>query len=160
MRWICEVVVLVLKALFFWIWGIIRAIIPTCHSKAIPDFSADICLITGAGQGLGRQLAFKFAETGTTLVLWDINEKKVKKVADEVRLMGNDVYTYVCDCSNREEVYRVAKQVRDEVGDVAILVNNAGVVSGKNIMESDDGEIEKTFQVNTLAHFWVCHSIT
>jgi len=53
------------------------------------------------------------------------------------------------------QVYRAAKKVREDVGNVSILVNNAGVLSGKRIWESSDASIEKTFQVNTLAHFWV-----
>jgi len=97
----------------------------------------------------------KFAECGATLVLWDINEEGVHAVADEIREMGNEVFPYVCDCSKKEEVYRVAAQVKEEVGDVAILVNNAGVVSGRRFVENDDASVERTFGVNTLAHFWV-----
>ncbi len=41
------------------------------------------------------------------------------------------------------------------MGDITILVNNAGIVTGKRFLESSDSAIEKTFQVNTLAHFWV-----
>ena len=76
-------------------------------------------------------------------------------MADEIRELGNEVFAYVCDCSKREEVYRTAHQVREEVGDVAVLVNNAGIVSGKKLLDSEDGETEKVFAVNTLAHFWV-----
>ena len=76
-------------------------------------------------------------------------------MADEIREMGNEVFAYVCDCSKREEVYRMADQVREEVGDVAVLVNNAGIVSGKKFMDSVDSETEKVFGVNALAHFWV-----
>ncbi len=159
MYWLCKAVVHTLKLLVFTIWGAIRAIIPClrCSSK-LPDFGAEISLVTGAGQGLGRLLALKFAECGSTLVLWDINEEKVQAVAEEIRAMGNDAYAYVCDCSNREEVYAVAAQVRREVGDVAILVNNAGVVSGKKLVDSKDEEIERSFGVNALAHFWVSSS--
>lgn len=46
-------------------------------------------------------------------------------------------------------------QVKREVGDVTILVNNAGVVTGKKFMDSPDALIEKTMEVNSLAHFWV-----
>ena len=52
-------------------------------------------------------------------MLWDINEEGVHAVADEIREMGNEVFPYVCDCSKKEEVYRVAAQVKEEVGDVA-----------------------------------------
>lgn len=46
-------------------------------------------------------------------------------------------------------------QVKREVGDVNILVNNAGIVTGKKFMDAPDSLVEKTMEVNTLAHFWV-----
>lgn len=46
-------------------------------------------------------------------------------------------------------------QVKREVGDVSILINNAGIVTGKNFMDAPDSLIEKTLEVNTMAHFWV-----
>lgn len=156
MHWLIETVVLVLKAAVFCVWGTLKAIFPSCRSKKTrPDFSADICLITGAGQGLGRELALKFAECGATIILWDINREKIEAVADEILEMGNEVFAYVVDCGDRKQVYRAANKVREQVGDVAILINNAGVVSGKKLLENSDAAIEKTFQVNTLAHYWV-----
>ena len=59
------------------------------------------------------------------------------------------------NCSKREEVYAVADKVRQDVGDVTILVNNAGIVTGKKFMDSPDNMIIKTMEVNSLAHFWV-----
>lgn len=46
-------------------------------------------------------------------------------------------------------------QVKREVGDVSILVNNAGIVTGKKFMDAPDSLIEKTVEVNIMAHFWV-----
>ncbi len=159
MNRLLRVVTLLIKFLFFTIWGAIRACIPRWCSKSRPDFSADICLVTGAAQGLGRQLAIKFAESGSTMVLWDIDQQKLKAVAEEITEMGNEVFTDVVDCGNRHQVYRAAKKIQKDIGDVAVLVNNAGRLSGQKIWESSDKAIEKTFQVNTLAHFWVspCH---
>ena len=76
-------------------------------------------------------------------------------MAAEIREKGRDAHSYVVDCSKKEEVYRAAKQVREEVGDVAVLVNNAGIVTGRKFLETKDESIERTFAVNTLAHFWV-----
>ena len=50
-------------------------------------------------------------------------------------------------------------QVKREVGDVTILINNAGIVTGKKFMDSPDALIEKTLQVNAMAHFWVSITI-
>lgn len=157
MYWLLEIVVCLVKAGLYTILGLAKAILPSFSRSRLPDFSADVCLVTGAAQGLGRQLALKFAECGATLVLWDVNEEKVFEVAEEVRALGlgNEAFAYKCDCSSREDVYQVAERVKREVGDVAILVNNAGVVSGKKLMENNDDDIEKTFQVNTLSHYWV-----
>ena len=80
---------------------------------------------------------------------------QVENVAAELREKGRSIHWYVVDCSNRDEVYRCARQVQDEVGQVAVLVNNAGIVTGQKLMETKDDAIERTFAVNTLAHYWV-----
>ena len=143
-------------------WCVIRsavcALFSCCFSRRskAPNLSADVCVVTGAGQGLGRHIALQLAECGATLVLWDVNGEKVRSVAREIRESGGNAHAYVVDCSRREDVYRVAAQVREEVGDVAVLVNNAGVsfvgsyVNGK----ISDEQITKTFSVNALALFW------
>uniref|UniRef100_A0AAV2JZ83 Uncharacterized protein n=1 Tax=Knipowitschia caucasica TaxID=637954 RepID=A0AAV2JZ83_KNICA len=89
------------------------------------------------------------------MVLWDINEAGLRETAALARESGaSRVFSYVCDCSSKTEVYKVADQVKREVGDVTILVNNAGIVTGKKFMDSPDSLIEKTMEVNTMAHFW------
>ena len=52
-------------------------------------------------------------------------------------------------------IYIDISKVKKSIGDVQILVNNAGIVTGKKFLDSTDAEIERTFKVNTLAHFWV-----
>lgn len=77
---------------------------------------------------------------------------------EEVPPFQPQVYTYVCDVGKRESVYSTAEKVRREVGDVDILINNAGVVSGHHLLECPDELIERTMVVNCHAHFWVSHS--
>ena len=149
---------LLLKFVWCIIWGTFRALFSCCcfrRSKA-PDLSADVCLVTGAGQGIGRHTALLLAQCGATLVLWDIDGEKVRSVANEIRESGGNAHPYVVDCSKRDEVYRVAALVRSEVGDVAVLINNAGVFFMGNYVsgELSDEQIEKTFSVNALAHYW------
>src|SRR5690606_34334377 len=61
---------------------------------------------------------------------------------------------FACDVGDREQVYARAEEVRAAAGDVDVLVNNAGIVSGRPLLELPDENIERTFAVNTLALFW------
>lgn len=74
---------------------------------------------------------------------------------EEVPPPQPQVYTYVCDVGKRDSVYSTAEKVRREVGEVDILINNAGVVSGHPLLECPDELIERTMVVNCHAHFWV-----
>ncbi|NXC66503.1 RDHE2 dehydrogenase, partial [Anhinga anhinga] len=123
--------------------------------KRKKNVSGEIVLITGAGSGVGRQLSLKFASLGATLVLWDINQEGLKETSRLARENGGArVHSYICDCSKKQDIYRVADEVKKEVGDVSILVNNAGIASGKKFIDCPDSLIEKTMEVNTMAHFW------
>lgn len=123
--------------------------------KAIHD---DIVLITGGGSGLGRSLAVTFAKHGVKkIVLWDINDEGMKETKSLVESpqFNSKCWIYVCDVSDRHKVYEMANYVKRDVGTVTILVNNAGIVSGSNILDLSDEQIVKTFEINSLAHFWV-----
>ncbi|XP_042552092.1 short-chain dehydrogenase/reductase family 16C member 6-like [Dipodomys spectabilis] len=139
------------KCLYYFLEAFTFKIIPPKRK----DVAGEIVLITGGGSGLGRQLAIHFATLGAIIVLWDINEEGNKETCRLVKEMNNvKIFAYTCDCSKRQEVYQVAAQVREEVGNVTILINNAGIVTGKNFLDIPDDMIEKSFAVNALSHFW------
>jgi all-trans-retinol dehydrogenase (NAD+) len=111
-------------------------------------------LITGGAAGLGRLMAERMAAQGARLVLWDINETALASAKQEVVGSAGPCATYVCDVSDASSVKQVAERVLAEVGPVDILINNAGVVSGKLLLELSERDIQRTFGVNTLALFW------
>lgn len=120
-----------------------------------PDFKGDIVLVTGGSQGLGRELALEFSSHGGVVVLWDINETKLEETRAEIQSKGHEVFAYVVDCSDREQVYQVAERVKEEVGNVSVLVNNAGVAYIRNFLDLKDHEIDHVHNVNTMSHYWV-----
>lgn len=72
----------------------------------------ELVLLTGAAAGLGRIMALEFARLGARLVLWDIDQEGNLETARLVReAHGARAHTYTCDCSSREEVYKVADRV-------------------------------------------------
>ncbi|KAF6037977.1 SDR16C5 [Bugula neritina] len=142
-----------LLTLYYILVGIIKAILP---AKLLPKKSVtkEKVLITGAGSGIGRALAIHLAKLDCELILWDINEKGNEETAEKIKKFDGVVHTYTVDLSRKDEIYSTADKVKREVGDVNILVNNAGVVTGKRYLQSPDGLIEKSMSVNVMAHFW------
>jgi short-subunit dehydrogenase len=114
-------------------------------------------LITGAAMGMGKlyaQLAVK--ENAAAVVLWDINETALKDTVAELTALNGKVHPYVVDVSKLEAITATAARVREEVGNVDILINNAGVVRGKYFWEHD--HLKDTFftmAVNALAPMYI-----
>ena len=118
------------------------------------DINGSRVLITGAASGIGRLLATKLANAGARLVLWDIDAEGLSQAQAELAGAGYEADVYICDLTRREEISAVAVQTQAQSGPIDILINNAGIVSGGNLLDISDREIERTFQVNTLALFW------
>lgn len=146
----------ILLVLYYWLESIVLTFVP--KRLRYKDVSGETVLITGGGSGIGRLLALRFANLGSRVVLWDINVEGAQETAKTIREMGGnaEAHAYRCDISKPEEVYRVAAKVKDEIGKISILINNAGIVSGKRFLDIPDEMILKTFHVNAIAHFWMC----
>ncbi|MGH9333390.1 MAG: SDR family oxidoreductase [Vicinamibacteria bacterium] len=110
-------------------------------------------LVTGAASGLGKRLALGIARRKGALVLWDLNREGLEKAAEEV---GSRAVFAVVDVSKREEVYEAARRLDAPVD---IVINNAGVVSGKCLLDIPDESIERSFAVNTLPLFWTAKAL-
>lgn len=82
-----------------------------------------------------------------------------KATADALRKEGFDCATYVVDISDREQVYEVAKKVKNDIGKVDVLINNAGVVTCRTLLDLPDKAIETTYGVNILSHYWVSFGV-
>lgn len=108
-------------------------------------------LITGGGSGIGRLLALGAAERGARIILWDLSKEAAESVRDEIIGQGYDAQAHGVDVSDRDTVKAAAK----ETGPVDVVINNAGIVTGKYLLDASDDAIERTIRVNTLALFWV-----
>ena len=118
------------------------------------DYAGRTVLVTGAAGGMGRLLALRFAAEGASVVLWDVNAQGVDAVRAEVAAAGGKARAYVCNLADRRAIAAVAAKTLAEAGPVDILLNNAGIVSGKTLLDASDDDIQRTFDVNALALFW------
>lgn len=123
--------------------------------RTLKSIAGEIALITGAGSGIGRLTALRMSRLGAKVVLWDVNRAGLDETKKMIEAEGGDVWTYVCNVADRDVVYEVADRVRQDVGHVTILVNNAGIVSGTWFLDTPDDKITRTMDVNATAHFWV-----
>lgn len=115
-------------------------------------------LVTGAAMGLGKLFAARAVREGAAaVVLWDINDTALSETAAELTAAGGTVHTYTVDVSDSDAVAAAAASVRVDVGDIDVLVNNAGIVRGNTYFweTKDRGDIDKTMAINSLAPMYV-----
>ncbi|MFN3712642.1 MAG: SDR family NAD(P)-dependent oxidoreductase [Alcanivoracaceae bacterium] len=114
------------------------------------SFRDRVAVITGAGSGIGRALAFELGAAGCKLALSDINEASVKQVAKELKDAGRNVIADRLDVADREAVYAYADKVAKQFGTVNLVINNAGVALGSTVDDMSYEDFEWLMGIN----FW------
>ncbi|XP_012529097.1 short-chain dehydrogenase/reductase family 16C member 6 isoform X2 [Monomorium pharaonis] len=149
---LADVLLLILKILYYICESVYKFFVPA-EEKSV---AGEIVLITGTGHGIGKELALRYAALGATVVCWDVNQESNEETVNEIKKTGTAAaYAYQCDVSKREDVFSVAEKVKKEVGDVTILVNNAGIMPCHAFLDHTSDEIRRIFDINVLAHFWI-----
>jgi short-subunit dehydrogenase len=109
-------------------------------------------LITGAASGIGRIMGAMALEKGAAaLVIWDINQANIDATVAEFKAKGS-VFGYRVDISDQQQVIAAAQKVKEEVGQIDILINCAGIITGnKTFDKCTSDEIHRTMDINTVA---------
>ena len=92
------------------------------------QFTDKIAVVTGAGSGIGKEVAIQLAAKGAYLIISDVNKKTVQETADAI---GSQCEAHVVDVGNTEQVFAFADKVLQKHGHIDILINNAGFALGK-----------------------------
>jgi len=114
------------------------------------NLAAKTVVITGAGSGIGRARACKFAQKGAFLALCDVDERGLEETLGEVARLGGRARHFVVDVSDRSAMYRFADAVVDAFGAVDIVINNAGVTVSEFVEELSYDDFEWVMNIN----FW------
>src|ERR1700736_1652047 len=120
-------------------------------------FKEKIVLITGASRGIGKGIAKRFAEEGANLIL-SANEESVHQVADELKAVGINALSVICDVTQRAEVERLYDQALAEFGRIDVSIQNAGVITIARIEELSENEWDRVMAVNTKGVFLCCQA--
>ncbi len=116
------------------------------------NLSDRVAIVTGAGQGIGREVFLQLAQAGAKVVLIDVSDK-VFDVLREIRGFGGDGLAIKCDVSRWEDVQAAVNQVLDKFGRIDILVNNAGIYPFKPFTEMGEQDWDKVLDVNLKGVF-------
>ena len=128
----------------------------------LPVLEDKVAIITGAGRGLGRAFAMRYAEEGAKLFLPDINLERVERVADEIRAKGGQATAIQTDISDENATKKMAERIMQQYGKVDILVNNAAVWYGIEAKPWDAWTVEdwdRIFAVNVRGTWLCCKAI-
>lgn len=119
-------------------------------------FKGSKVLITGGASGIGKIMGrIALVKKAECLVIWDLNKENLDAVVSEFSALGM-VKGYVVDVANQEMVERTYSKVKQECGDIDILINSAGVVtSNKLFFELNSSDIDRTMKINSIAPMYV-----
>jgi NAD(P)-dependent dehydrogenase (short-subunit alcohol dehydrogenase family) len=110
--------------------------------------------VTGAGQGNGRALALGLAQAGARVVVTDMNSTTVEETAAMVRQEGGEAWSFALDVTSPQACEELAAQLAREIGQVDLLVNNAGIIIRENMSSPNAaGNWKKTLDVNVNGTF-------
>lgn len=113
-----------------------------------------IAVVTGAGRGLGRAIALRFAEEGADVAAADLLAANVEETAAMVRERGRRALAVTVDISQPEQSAALMERVAAELGGLDILVNAAGVVHNTPFLEMTPAEWDRVFNVNARGTFF------
>jgi NAD(P)-dependent dehydrogenase (short-subunit alcohol dehydrogenase family) len=118
------------------------------------SLSGKRALITGAAAGIGRAMAYRFAEAGANLEIVDINARGLAAVKKELEHFNREVNTREVDIASEEAIDALWEELKGKEPD--ILVNNAGIYPFKSFLETDDAFLKKVLDINLQSAVRLC----
>jgi 3-oxoacyl-[acyl-carrier protein] reductase len=121
-----------------------------------------VAIITGAGRGLGREFALRFAAEGARLLLPDISLERAQNTVQEIRDKGGEAHAMLTDISDETDTRRMADEVMRMYGRVDILLNNAALYYGVDRRDWDAWTVkdwDRMFEINVRGTYLCCKAI-
>ena len=112
-----------------------------------------IAVVTGAGRGIGRAIALKFAAEGADIVAVDLKTDFVQETVDEVRKLGRKAWAVAANVAEAASVEAAVEQILKETGRVDILVNNAGITKDGLLMRMSEADWDAVLDINLKGTF-------
>ncbi|MEC3884794.1 3-ketoacyl-ACP reductase [Halobacillus sp. HZG1] len=123
------------------------------------EIKGKIAYVTGAGRGIGKATALQLAKEGVHVGLIARTESRLEEVAEEARSYGVQAAVASADISDLEEVEKAIQQLKEEIGEADILINNAGIGVYGKFLDLEPEEWKRTFEVNVYGTYHVTRAV-
>lgn len=123
------------------------------------SINGKVALVTGAGKGIGKAIAIALANEGVHVGLIARTEKDVAGVAGEIKALGVKAAYATADVSNRSEVEAAVEKIKGELGDIDILINNAGTATFGKFLELEPEVWEQQIKVNVFGVYYTTRAV-
>jgi NAD(P)-dependent dehydrogenase (short-subunit alcohol dehydrogenase family) len=119
------------------------------------DLSGKVAIVTGGGRGLGKAIALGLAGAGADIVVASRKVENCEAVASEIGALGRRAIAVGCHVGRTEQIDALVDAAYSEFGDVDIVVNNAAMSPGTQLVDSSPELFQKTYVTNTLGPMWL-----
>jgi len=133
----------------------VRLIIKRAISKKMKEsnlfkrcFEGKVAIVSGAGQGIGKQIVLDLYSEGAKIAAFDINEIQVNNLKEEINFNNKKIIIFQADVSKSNQVGKVVKETINYFGKIDLLINNAGVLCYGSLEDTADDILEKILAVN------------
>lgn len=124
-------------------------------------FEGKVALVTGAGKGIGKEIALELAHGGAKCVInYASSAAGAESVAEEIRAMGSEAMTYKCDVSDADAVQKMITDVMEQYGRIDILVNNAGITKDGLMLKMTEADFMAVLDINLKGAFNCMKAVT
>lgn len=107
-----------------------------------------VAIITGAGKGIGRATAVKFAKEGAHVIVSDVDMTSIDETVNEIQAAGGDAMGFKVNITDKQEVTAMTQAVFEKYGRIDVLVNNAGIILDAQLYKMTDEQFDKVIDVN------------
>ena len=118
-----------------------------------------IAIITGAGKGIGRDIALTFAEAGAKLAVISRTESDLQKLAEEVEELGSQALVIPMDIRNVSDIYKSIDKILEYYSRIDILVNSAGSEIFEKVIDVTEKNWYQTIETNLKGTFFMCQAV-
>ena len=120
-----------------------------------------VAIVTGAGRGIGRAIALKYAQEGANVVITDLKiDETVEAFIEELKGLGVKAKAYASNAANFDDAHKLVEEVLADFGRVDVLVNNAGITRDGLMMRMTEEQWDLVINVNLKSAFNLIHAVT